>query len=121
MLHDLALPKAAPEQHGGLSPPHTHRIYEYISCNLDQNISIEELAEMAGLSVHHFARAFKQTVGMPPHSYILQRRIEQAQQMLRTTKVPLSEIALSLGFSDQSHLARHFRRMTGFPPSAARQ
>ncbi len=63
----------------------------------------------------------KQTVGMPPHSYILQRRLEQAQQMLRTTKLPLSEIALSLGFSDQSHLARHFRRMTGLPPSAARQ
>jgi transcriptional regulator of acetoin/glycerol metabolism len=121
MLHDLALPKSAPEQHGGLSPARTHRIHEYVSSNLDRNISIEELAEMAGLSVHHFARAFKQTVGMPPHSYILQRRIEQAQQMLRTTKVPLSEIALSLGFSDQSHLARHFRRMTGFPPSAVRQ
>jgi transcriptional regulator of acetoin/glycerol metabolism len=121
MLHDLALPKAAPEKHGGLSPARTHRIYEYISSNLDRNISIEELAEMAGLSVHHFARAFKQTVGMPPHSYILQRRIEQAQQMLRTTKLPLSDIALSLGFSDQSHLARHFRRMTGFSPSAVRK
>ena len=121
MLHDLALPKAPPEQHGGLSPARTQRIYEYISSNLDRNISIEELAEMAGLSVHHFARAFKQTVGMPPHCYILQRRIEQAQQMLRTTKLPLSDIALSLGFSDQSHLARHFRRMTGVPPSAVRQ
>jgi len=103
MLHDLAQPQAAPEQHGGLSPARAHRINEYISSNLDRNISIEELAEMAGLSVHHFARAFKQTVGMPPHCYILQRRIEQAQQMLRTTKLPLSEIALSLGFSDQSH------------------
>ena len=121
MLHDLAQPQAAPEQHGGLSPARTHRVYEHISSNLDRNISIEELAEMAGLSVHHFARAFKQTVGLPPHSYILQRRIEQAKQMLRTTKRPLSEIALSLGFSDQSHLARHFRRMTGLPPSAARQ
>jgi AraC-like DNA-binding protein len=121
MLHDLALPKAAPEQHGGLSPARTHCINEYIRSNLNRNISIEELAEMAGLSVHHFARAFKQTVGMPPHCYILQRRIEQAQQMLRTTKLPLSEIALSLGFSDQSHLARHFRRMTGFSPSAVRK
>ena len=75
---------------------------------------------MAGLSVHHFARAFKQTIGVPPHSYILQKRIEHAQHMLRNTELPLSEIALSAGFSDQSHLARHFRRMTGMSPSLVR-
>lgn len=120
-LHDLALPKAAPDNRGGLSPARTHRIYEHINSNLDRNITIEELAAMAGVSVHHFARAFKQSVGIPPHSYILQRRIEQAQQMLRNTKLPLSEIALALGFSDQSHLARHFRRKIGFSPSAVRQ
>jgi transcriptional regulator GlxA family with amidase domain len=70
--------------------------------------------------MHHFARAFKQTIGMPPHCYVLQRRIEHAQQMLRNTQLPLSEIALSAGFSDQSHLARHFRRMTGTSPSLVR-
>jgi transcriptional regulator GlxA family with amidase domain len=72
------------------------------------------------LSTHHFARAFKQTVGMPPHGYVLQRRIERAQHMLVSTQLPLSEIALSAGFSDQSHLARHFRRMTGLSPSLVR-
>jgi AraC-like DNA-binding protein len=75
---------------------------------------------MAGLSTHHFARAFKQTVGLPPHGYVLQRRIEHAQKMLRNTDLPMSEIALSAGFSDQSHLARHFRRMTGMSPSVVR-
>ncbi len=120
MLRNAPIAESLPPNRGGLSPARTHRICEYINFNLDQNISLEALAEMAGLSTHHFARAFKQTVGMPPHGYVLQRRIEHAQQMLRNTDLPMSEIALSAGFSDQSHLARHFRRITGMSPSVAR-
>jgi AraC-like DNA-binding protein len=120
MLRNAPIAESLPPNRGGLSPARTHRICEYISSNLDQNISLEGLAEMAGLSTHHFARAFKQTVGMPPHCYVLQRRIEHAQQMLRNTDLPMSEIALSAGFSDQSHLARHFRRITGMSPSVVR-
>jgi len=120
MLRNAPVAESLSPNRGGLSPARTHRICEYISSNLDQNISLETLAEMAGLSTHHFARAFKQTVGMPPHCYVLQRRIEHAQQMLRNTDLPMSEIALSAGFSDQSHLARHFRRITGMSPSVVR-
>jgi AraC-like DNA-binding protein/PAS domain-containing protein len=120
MLRNAPIPESPPPNRGGLSPTRTHRICEYINSNLDQNMSLEALAEMAGLSIHHFARAFKQTVGMPPHCYVLQRRIELAQKMLRNTALPLSEIALSAGFSDQSHLARHFRRVTGVSPSVVR-
>jgi AraC-like DNA-binding protein len=120
MLHNAPIAESLPPNRGGLSPARTNRICKYINSNLDQNISLEALAEMAGLSTHHFARAFKQTVGMPPHCYVLQRRIEHAQQMLRNTDLPMSEIALSAGFSDQSHLARHFRRITGMSPSVVR-
>jgi AraC-like DNA-binding protein len=120
LLRNLPIPEPPPANRGGLSPVRTQRICEYINSNLDQNIRLEALAEIAGLSTHHFARAFKQTVGMPPHGYVLQRRIERAQHMLVSTQLPLSEIALSAGFSDQSHLARHFRRMTGLSPSLVR-
>jgi transcriptional regulator GlxA family with amidase domain len=75
---------------------------------------------MAGLSTHHFARSFHETVGMPPHGYLLSRRLDRAERMLRQTQLPLSEIAAATGFSDQSHLARHFRRRTGTSPRLAR-
>jgi transcriptional regulator of acetoin/glycerol metabolism len=105
---------------GGLPPVITQRICEYMESHLDQKIGLDALASMAGLSTHHFARAFHQTVGMPPHSYLLSRRLERAEQMLRETSLPLAEIAGATGFSDQSHLARHFRRRTGMAPSLAR-
>jgi AraC family transcriptional regulator len=57
---------------------------------------------------------------MPPHSYLLQRRLARAHQLLQQTKLPVSEIALSTGFSDQSHFAKHFRRLTGMAPGQAR-
>jgi AraC-like DNA-binding protein len=120
LLNEIPLSQPAAPARGGLPPARAQRICEFIEANLDQNISLESLAEMAGLSTHHFARAFKQTLGMPPHCYVLQRRIERAQQMLRDTDLSLSEIALSAGFSDQSHLTRHFRRLTGVPPSVMR-
>src|SRR5258707_4049137 len=73
-----------------------------------------------GLSPNHVARAFQQSVGVPPHRYLLRRRLEHVGQMLRDTQLPLSHIALAVGFSDQSHLNRHFRRLTGMSPSLAR-
>ena len=105
---------------GGLPPRLTHHIREYIDSHLSENISLDRMAEMAGLSVFHFARAFRRSFGTPPHSYQLRRRIEHAHHLLRQTELALSEIALSTGFSDQSHFARHFRRLTGMTPSAAR-
>jgi AraC-like DNA-binding protein len=116
------LPAAEPlaPSRGGLPPVLTQRICEYIESHLDQKIGLEALAAMAGLSTHHFARGFHQSVGMPPHSYLLSRRLDRAERMLRETQLPLSEIAVATGFSDQSHLARHFRRRTGMSPRLAR-
>jgi AraC-like DNA-binding protein len=111
---------ALPQWRGGLPPRVLRRVQEYIDSHLDENMGLDMLAGTAGLSVHHFARAFRRSLGEPPHSYVLRRRIERAQEMLKQTDQPLSEIALAVGFSDHSHFARHFRRLVGITPSAAR-
>ncbi|OLC31456.1 MAG: hypothetical protein AUH28_14190 [Acidobacteria bacterium 13_1_40CM_56_16] len=108
------------DAHGGLPPASIRRVRDYIDSHLIANITIETLATTVGLSVYHFARAFKQSIGMPPHEFILRRRVQRADQMLHRTELPLSEIAAAVGFSDQSHFARHFRRQTGMTPGAAR-
>jgi AraC-like DNA-binding protein len=120
MLAHLQLSVEPPTNRGGLAPARANRICEYIDSHLQENIALEVLAEIAQLSVHHFARAFRQSLGIPPHNYIVQRRVEHAQQLLRNTDLPLSEIAIEVGFTDQSHLARHFRTFIGVSPSLAR-
>jgi AraC-like DNA-binding protein len=120
MLAHLPLPADPPTNRGGLAPARASRVCEYIDLHLQENIALEALAEIAQLSVHHFARAFRQSLGIPPHNYIVQRRVEHAQQLIRNTDLPLSEIAIEAGFTDQSHLARHFRTITGVSPSLAR-
>ena len=116
------LPLAAPPEpiRGGLSPAVTRRVCDYIEEHLDEKIGLDGLATLAGLSTDHFARAFHQSVGTPPHKYLLARRLEHVEHMLRETHAPLSEIALATGFSDQSHLARHFRRWAGMTPRQVR-
>jgi AraC-like DNA-binding protein len=120
MLGHLPVAEPLAPSRGGLPPVVTQRVCEHIESHLEQKIGLEVLAAMAGLSTHHFARAFNQSMGIPPHSYLLSRRIERAERMLRETQLPLSEIAVATGFSDQSHLARHFRRRTGMSPRLAR-
>lgn len=119
-LGNLPVANAPVPSRGGLPPGLSRRICEHIESHLDEKISLGALADMAGLSPQHFARTFRQSVGMPPHSYLLRRRLERVELMLRDTQLPLSEIAAATGFSDQSHLARHFHRLTGVSPSVAR-
>lgn len=101
---------------GGLAPGALRRVREHIHQRLAERIELSDLAQIAGLSECHFARAFKQSVGMPPHRYVLQRRIEAAALMIERTDRPLSEIALDVGFSDQSHFTRMFSRLARQTP-----
>jgi len=119
-LENLSAETIATPNRGGLSPAVTRRVCDYIEGHLDEKIRLDGLAALARLSTDHFARAFHQSVGVPPHTYLLRRRLEQVEHMLRETRAPLSEIALATGFSDQSHLARHFRRWAGVSPRQAR-
>jgi AraC-like DNA-binding protein len=120
-LSYLPMPETPDPSRGGLSPTQKNRVCDFIEEHIGEKISLGALSSMAGLSTNHFARAFQQSVGMPPHRYLLRRRVQHVEQMLRDTQLPLSQIALAAGFSDQSHLARHFRRLTGMPPSMARR
>jgi transcriptional regulator GlxA family with amidase domain len=109
-----------PRIRGALPPRALRRVREYIEAHLEETVSIDALARIASLSMYHFSRAFKQSEGVTPHHYLLQCRVRRAQELLTGTDLPLSEIALASGFSDQSHCARRFREHIGITPSSYR-
>jgi transcriptional regulator GlxA family with amidase domain len=117
---DVALAQLHSRSRGGLPPGALRRVREYVEAHLEKNISLQMLASTAGLSMSHFARAFKQSQGVPPHEYLVRCRVRRVQELLATTDLPLSEIARASGFSDQSHCTRRFREQVGITPSGYR-
>jgi transcriptional regulator of acetoin/glycerol metabolism len=116
-MRELAPP---PQTRGGLSPGAMRRVREYVEIHLAESVDLAALAGIAGLSLYHFARAFKHSAGMTPHHYLVQERVDRAKEMLARSDLSLSEIALATGFSDQSHFARHFRQTLGVTPGQFR-
>jgi AraC-like DNA-binding protein len=106
---------------GGLAPGALRRVVEHIEANLGERIDIGELASLAGLSECHFSRAFRQSVGMPPHRYVVSRRIAVGAALIERTERSMTDVAVSIGFSDHSHFTRTFGRMTGETPSSYRR
>jgi AraC family transcriptional regulator len=106
---------------GGLAPWQERRAKEIIEANLDGEIPLTQLARECGLSTGHFSRAFKDTMGIPPHQWLLRRRIENAMRLLRDQQLSLPEVALACGFSDQSHFTRVFAKLSGTSPGAWRR
>lgn len=92
------------------------RVREYVQHHLDHDLSLAELAQQSGFSTFHFTRLFRQATGESPHQYVMNRRIETAQRLLKETDLPLSQIALTTGFSSQSHFTRTLTRYLGQPP-----
>jgi len=114
---------SVPSQHqirGGLPGLRLKRVLEYIEANLSRDIHLKDLSETAGLSAFHFATLFKQSTGLSPHQYILQRRLQLAKKLLRNPAMSLSDVGLESGFADQSHFTNVFRRFVGFTPSKFR-
>ncbi len=106
---------------GGLAPWQVNRLISYIECHLDTAIRARDLSGLIGISVSHFFRGFKNSVGVPPFRYITVRRVARAQDLIRTTPEPLSSVAIACGLCDQAHLCRLFRRIVGQSPSAWRR
>jgi AraC family transcriptional regulator len=95
-------------------------VVEYIEEHLDTSLTLEQMAAVANLSPYHFARQFKVATGLPPHQYVIVRRIERARLLLQQGDLSLAEIAARAGFSDQSHFSRHFKRCVGVTPGQFR-
>lgn len=94
-----------------------NRAKEFINANLASKCSLIDIAHQCGLSASYFVRAFKATVGVPPHRWLMQRRIETAKHLLRESDKPLTQIADEVGFASQSHFTHAFVRETGGTPS----
>ena len=106
---------------GGLTGAQERRIRELLDASIASDVSLTRLALECGLSTRHFARAFQQSLGTPPHRYLLKLRVERARELLEGSSKTLLEVALECGFSDQSHFTRVFRASTGTTPGAWRR
>ena len=105
---------------GGLPGYRLKRVLDYIANSLEENISLSQLAAIAGMSPHYFSELFKQSTGRTPHNYVVRERIERAKQRLRDPKCSIVEAGLDAGFQNSSHFARIFRRLEGITPSRFR-
>jgi AraC-like DNA-binding protein len=113
--------KAGAAHRGGLAPWQERRLREHIAANLCEPLPLSALAALVRLSNGHFARAFRQSFGVSPHTFIIEQRVSAAKRLILESEAPLAEIALSCGMADQSHLTRHFTRRVGMSPAAWRR
>ena len=105
---------------GRLAPKTAARVIEFIEAHLDQRLTLSELAALADLSVPHFKALFRETLGVPVHRYVLQRRVERAKTLLLQGRFNASQIALETGFAHQSHMAHWMGRLLGVTPRELR-
>jgi AraC family transcriptional regulator len=106
---------------GGLSASVRRRLVDWTEARLDQPLTIGEMAAVAALSEHHFARMFRTSFGIAPHAWVLWLRIERAKQLLRHTDAPLDEVARQCGLASASHLVNRFGARTGVTPGQFRR
>jgi AraC family transcriptional regulator len=106
---------------GGLMVWQLNGVVDYIETHLSDKIAAGDLADLVNLSKGQLSRAFKISVGVPPFRYIVRRRLELACTMMRTTREPLSQVAIACGLCDQAHFSRLFRSVIGMSPSAWRR
>lgn len=106
---------------GGLSGNKLRRVTEFINDNLEQDLTLTEIAQVAGLSHFHFARAFRKSIGITPQQYITNRRIEKAKELLAKSDLPIVEIGFQTGFKNQSHFTTLFRKITSLTPKLWRE
>src|SRR5712672_4237590 len=126
LMHELfrlerTAPATARPVRGGLPEWQQKRVVEFIEEHLAEQISLTALAELADLSLYHFARAFTQSFGVPPHRYHMARRMDQARSLLQKSALSVTQIGIRIGFRETSSFTRAFRRFTGLAPTEYRR
>ena len=122
LVHELirlnrGTPRQQPQVRGGLAAWQQRIVTAHIDAHLDETISLATLAELVRLSPFYFCRAFKQSFGVPPHRYHTNRRIEHAKALLATRAHSVTDIGLTVGYSETSSFTAAFRKATGLTPS----
>ena len=117
LVSRYAIRRPGPTTRLTLSASRMRRVTDYIEANLDGDLSLRLLAQIAGLSLSHFKTLFRHTAGVPLHQYVIRRRVERASLLLAQGDLPISQVALAAGFTHPSHMARHVRRLLGVAPS----
>jgi AraC family transcriptional regulator len=106
---------------GGLAPWQERRAREFLLANIKRGVALKEVARECGISVGHFSHAFRRTLGVAPHRWLIEQRVVLSKEKLRDDGLSLSDVAIECGFSDQSHLTRVFRQTVGVSPGAWRR
>lgn len=109
------------EVKGGMSATKLKQLVAHIEDNLENDLSLAEIASVASMSVSHLKTLFRHSTGVPVHQYVLRRRVERAKELLQEDKLSITQIAFATGFAHQSHLARHMRKILGTTPAAIRK
>ncbi|MBD3887472.1 helix-turn-helix transcriptional regulator [Phormidium tenue FACHB-886] len=101
---------------GRLSSCKLQQVIVYIDEHLEEHLSVGAISQQVGISQFYFCHLFKQSMGVSPHQYLLQRRIERAKQLLLQNRPNIADIALAVGFANQSHFTRQFKQVVGVTP-----
>jgi transcriptional regulator GlxA family with amidase domain len=118
--HPSSEPPSQPhDERNALLRTELQRAVTYIQDHLESGLSLQDIADAAGLSACYVARLFKQSIGQTPHQYILNQRVEKAKALLKQGNLSLAEIAVTVGFYDQAHFTNYFKRLTGTTPKVA--
>lgn len=106
---------------GGLTPARLRRITELVQAKIDDDLSLEEMAQSVKLSIGHFSHMFRKSTGQSPHQFVLRHRVERAKDFLRSPELRMLDVAVACGFKTQQHFARVFRQVCGVSPTEYRQ
>jgi AraC family transcriptional regulator len=114
--------KGTPQRRMSRLPPGLlRRVTDYLEAHLEEDLSVQHLASLVDLSASHFSALFTRATGVSPHRFVIQKRVERARELLALGTDPIAQVAMQVGFYDQSHLTRQMRRLLGVCPAGLRR